>query len=687
MPPQTPRFLNLTTIEREVLGATLDAAEAGRRVTLSTLTTDLAPQNISYDEISRAAYTLQRLDLLEQVRPAVKPLRRAYEVTGRLKVAEPDAPADAAPAPEPAAAPPAPSAPKPTPEWARTPGESWQGLLTRLLEAHPDGLSAREAYELVRHDVSSTLSTMAARGHARVEVVSTNPPRRKYFAVTKASPAAAAPSVTTPQPEAAKLAPPTTWPPTDATATAAPDVDPSAPHSDDDRPVVAPAPDASPDVGPAEEAAPGEGGAPRLVEGEGEGVTIIEVQWVGTAEEFEAFKRRTDLSDGAVAPAVAPAKAAQPCSATFCKLSADHPGPHTDRDGNQWETMAEIVEMVEAVADAIAAESPSQRLAVALRRVVSAGYTVEPDESEPCGAIIGTPDDEVISVEIRGIEGRHILWISPQGGMGVSFDDALLAAIRATCALTAPDDAPFIPEYAAEPAEVEDWRARLAAAMTRARDANQMLIDVLPHDQVLEQARHIGLAMADGAAEMLCPTTLAKLAADRLRGMAEDREILAAKDERIAELVELRRIDEQHRHGLQQRIEELDKEVREVRADLEQSVANMLAAELGRTPGAKLGDLLAKVRDLVEDLDKADKATDEGVAACEQSFADDLADALGVVIEETDPSVAVAKLLDEVRRRKPVQKLLADARRKLTERHHFDMHTLVAAARVLNGAS
>jgi hypothetical protein len=77
------------------------------------------------------------------------------------------------------------------------------------------------------------------------------------------------------------------------------------------------------------------------------------------------------------------------------------------------------------------------------------------------------------------------------------------------------------------------------------------------------------------------------------------------------------------------------------------------------------------------------------VAAAEDWIRDvvlDLSEALGVNVEAADPGVAWADLLDEVRRRKPVQRIIEDARKHLVSVHQQKLGHLAAALDILGAA-
>jgi len=338
-----------------------------------------------------------------------------------------------------------------------------------------------------------------------------------------------------------------------------------------------------------------------------------------------------------------------------------------------------VVEMVEAVADAIASESPARWLARALSRIVGDGYHVEVDESEPCGVIIGTPGpDEIINVEICPVPGaadRHILWISPQGGMGVSFDDALLAAIRATCALTAPDEAP------SKDARIANLEQALAETIGHLADA--LGFKGRPEDRtwgtLLDRVRSLSQAVAEAHGELLSALNCASpgrydLLADTWEDALEEVRRIAGWRERNDEIIT----------ASAKTIIELRKSLADAKDGGEPH--QLLANALGMSQDRPTSDLIEMVRSHIKTVDAADKAVDEAIEMCERAFANDLADALGVNVEDTDPSRAVATLLDEVRRRKPVAQILAEAEAAVVLRAQEDRNHIHAARRLLGVA-
>lgn len=101
-----------------------------------------------------------------------------------------------------------------------------------------------------------------------------------------------------------------------------------------------------------------------------------------------------------------------------------------------------------------------------------------------------------------------------------------------------------------------------------------------------------------------------------------------------------------------------------------------LADALGVSQDVPTAQLITMVRSLVEDEESLQATAARMIAA-------DLADALGMNIEDTDPSRAVATMLDEVRRRKPVQRIIEEARQRLTSTHSAQMNCLHGAEALL----
>jgi tRNA A-37 threonylcarbamoyl transferase component Bud32 len=337
--------------------------------------------------------------------------------------------------------------------------------------------------------------------------------------------------------------------------------------------------------------------------------------------------------------------------------------------------------------------------------------TDAPKVSTMDGAIIGTPDDEVINVEIRGIEGRHILWISPQGGMGVPFDDALLAAVRAVYALTAPDETPALHQRIATADEdAEHWHGKLREYVQRAIDANKVLLGLIPADAVKNAINNTGITQhfsLSEAAEILFSTTVADLVAAEIeslksemqthvearlaveRGAAEDLEILAAKDERIADLKDgLRRVAaalkvdafDASPTAITRLVDEADK-ARSLRSAAEADVAALssasrgdvklvedIAQSLGMRPEQR-GAMLQRVEDLIDAEARVLEATQRNVVT-------DLSEALGVDVDHLEADAAYARLLDKIRERTPVDQVLSDVRRRLSDRFNREMSAL-----------
>jgi hypothetical protein len=120
--------------------------------------------------------------------------------------------------------------------------------------------------------------------------------------------------------------------------------------------------------------------------------------------------------------------------------------------------------------------------------------------------------------------------------------------------------------------------------------------------------------------------------------------------------------------------------------EMVEAVADAIASEI-LSPLAGLDEVTA-LNQRIAELEAAvrDAGAKAVVAAAEDWIREvvlDLSEALGVNVEAADLGVAWTDLLDEVRRRKPVQRIIEEARQRLTSTHSAQMNCLHGAEALL----